>query len=373
MLYTYFMRKLSLFQRLEKWYIPREKRITSLALIGGFVVDNFTLDRIDLWFENLIIFSYILIVALGIFIINLYENQVLRHRFFVRLYRWLPLFIQFAFGGLFSAFIIFYSRSASLTSSLLFVSVFAFLLIGNEFFRKYYTRLGFQMSLFFVGLFSFMIFFLPVLFGKMGPWMFILSGVVSLILIKAFSSLLYVYVPGRVRRSRKVFWPSILVIFSIINTLYFTNFIPPIPLSLKEAGVYHSIEKVPGGNYLTKKEERSLTDVLSFKNTFHLFEYQPVYLYSSVFAPSKLNIRIFHQWQYHDVENNVWITVDSMSFPIGGGRDGGYRGYSVKQNVFDGFWRVNIITEHNQLLGRVVFEIKKTSSESQIKFKEEIK
>jgi len=367
------MRRISLFKRLDRWYLSHERRLTSLALIGGFVVDNFTLDRIDLWFENLIIFSYILVAGLGIFVINLCENQVLTGRFFKGLSRWLPLFVQFAFGGLFSAFIIFYSRSASLTSSLLFVSVFAILLIGNEFFRKYYTRLGFQMTLFFVGVFSFMIFFLPVLFGKMGPWMFIFSGIVSLIFIKIFSSLLYVYVPGRVRRSRKTFWPSILVIFIVINTLYFTNFIPPIPLSLKDAGVYHNVEKISGGNYLTKKENRSLNDILHFKNTFHLLEYQPVYLYSSVFAPSKLNINIFHQWQYQNPSNNIWITADSMSFPIGGGRDGGYRGYSVKQNVFEGSWRVNIITEHDQLLGRVNFEVIKSNQSESLKFKEEIK
>lgn len=40
-----------------------------------------------------------------------------------------------------------------------------------------------------------------------------------------------------------------------------------------------------------------------------------------------------------------------------GGREGGYRGYSVKGNLFAGEWRVNVTTERGQSLGRTSFTV----------------
>ena len=40
-----------------------------------------------------------------------------------------------------------------------------------------------------------------------------------------------------------------------------------------------------------------------------------------------------------------------------GGRDGGYRGYSVKRDPTAGHWRVNVVTEFGQVIGRVSFEV----------------
>ena len=40
-----------------------------------------------------------------------------------------------------------------------------------------------------------------------------------------------------------------------------------------------------------------------------------------------------------------------------GGRDGGYRGYSIKNDVTAGKWRVNVKTGDGKLIGRVGFTV----------------
>ncbi|MCF1193471.1 DUF2914 domain-containing protein, partial [Mangrovimonas sp. AS39] len=52
-----------------------------------------------------------------------------------------------------------------------------------------------------------------------------------------------------------------------------------------------------------------------------------------------------------------WVSGSKISFPIKGGRNEGYRGFSKKENVFSGKWRVDIETERGQVVGRVRFDI----------------
>ena len=145
----------SLMKTAEKFFERHEGRISSFALIAGFIFDSFTLQRIDLLFENLVILSYLVISGGSIILLNYYEEYPPKKSFFVRMQNLLPLFIQFAFGGLFSAFFIFYTRSATFSSSWPFMLILLFLLIGNEFFRNYYQRLTFQGSIYFMAVFSF--------------------------------------------------------------------------------------------------------------------------------------------------------------------------------------------------------------------------
>ena len=328
-----------------------------VALLFGFVVDNFTLTRIDLWFDNLILFSYITLAGIGIVVVNLYESGRLRGRFVGRVSRLAPYIIQYAFGGLFSGFFIFYSRSATLVGSWPFLLLLLGLLIGNEFFKKRYLRFDFQISVFFVALFSFSIFYIPILLGTLGAKIFLLSGFISLILIALFIFLISRLMPQLVSRGRNILIGSIGGIYIIINIFYFTNIIPPIPLSLKDAGVYHSVERA-NGDYIVKYEQRKWYEFYKkYKNEFNRAGSEPVYFYSAVFSPTDLNTTIYHSWQYFDEDKGEWIESFKIGYAIVGGRDGGYRGYSIKENIFSGRWQVDVMTEREQLLGRYKFTV----------------
>jgi hypothetical protein len=192
----------------------------------------------------------------------------------------------------------------------------------------------------------------------MGPWIFILSGFASLVVIFFFSRLLAKISPLKFVESKKSLRISIVSIYLFFNLAYFTNIIPPVPLALKEIGVYHSIIKEKGGSYSLEYEPSSWYPF--FKNTSDIFHREPdeaVYIWSSVFAPTKLSVKIFHRWQNYDVTKKEWVTAGLVEFDIKGGREEGFRGYSKKSTVFPGEWRVDVETERKDLIGRIEFTV----------------
>src|SRR5690606_22124040 len=79
----------------------------------------------------------------------------------------------------------------------------------------------------------------------------------------------------------------------------------------------------------------------------HLVAGERLYCVTSVFAPRGLRARLYHHWQYYDSQQG-WISTERIGFDLEGGRDGGFRGYTYKQNVPAGEWRVNIETEYGR-------------------------
>lgn len=344
-------------EQAKNFYGQYERHLSAGALLLGFVVDNLTLKRIDLLFENVVIFSYLLLAGGGIALMQYVQSGRLRARGFEKISPLFLLIIQFAFGGLFSAYFVFYSRSGSLTGTLFFLAIISVLLVGNEFFRTRYQKLVFQTSIFYAALFSFVIFFVPVLMGTMGAPVFLISGAASILLITLFVYGLFFIAPARIGEEKTALIKSIGSIFIFINILYFGNIIPPIPLSLKDIGVYHNIEKSEGGGYLVYKEQSSSKILALWNTTIRYAPNERVYVYSSVFAPTDLNTQIFHRWRYFDDVEKKWITSSNISFPITGGRDEGYRGYSFKESVFSGKWRVDVMTSRGQIVGRINFTV----------------
>ena len=150
----------------------------------------------------------------------------------------------------------------------------------------------------------------------------------------------------------------ISLIFIILNIFYWLNWIPPVPLSLKHIGIYHHV-KLRDNSYLLRYEKPLWYQL--FKSDDRDFYYSPgdsVFCFVSVFAPTKLTKKILHHWQIFSNRNDHWITTDLNGYELMGGREGGYRGYTFKRNLSKGKWRVNIITEDNKILGRIIFEIK---------------
>lgn len=342
-------------------YERYENHISSLALILGFIIDSLTLRRVDLLPENLVLIAYLLISSIGIVAINMVEVRSPKESVPGRIHFWLLIAMQFSFGGLFSAFLVFYGRSASFSASWPFLLILLFGLIGNELFKKQYTRLSFQVSVFFTALFSYLIFIIPVLTRSISPWSFLLSCIAAVIFIYFFIRLLGKIVPEKLEQSRKVVVFSVGIIWSFVIVFYFANIIPPIPLSLKDVGVYHFLVRDSQGNYVMQQEKEKWYQFFG-NDTFHMIKNENVYVQSAVFAPTKLTTDIVHEWQYFDESKNEWVTTSTIKLPVKGGRDAGYRGYSLKSNVFPGLWRVNVATLRGQTIGRIKFHIESVES-----------
>lgn len=343
---------------IHNFYSKFEHSISSLFLILGFILDTLTLKRADRIWENAWILGYLIIIGIFITLIHAKENKKAEsEKNPSQTHFWYVNILQFAFGGVFSAYLVLYFRSADIMVAWPFVALLAIIFIANEFLKKHYVRLSFQISLFFLAIYSFMIFLVPVVLHKIGTWVFLTSGLISLILIALFIKILFFFIKDKFAKSKRLIILLISSIFILINFLYFTNLIPPIPLSLKDAGMYHSIQKNGEGNYVVAYEDYGWKGYFKLYPDFREMTGAPVYAFSAIFSPKDLNITILHEWQHYNKIQNEWTTERVIELSVVGGRDSGFRTYSTRSNLASGKWRVNVKTEQGQIIGRLRFNI----------------
>jgi len=344
--------------KLKSFLKKYENHISSGMLIGGFILDSFTLRGLDIWWNDVVLITYLLVVGICIVCINLYEGGKIKTPFMAKAQPWFLFLMQFVLGGAFSASFVFYARSATISASWPFLLVILIYLLGNEFLKKHYIRFSAQLGVYFMAILSLSILIVPIFLKKIGDWVFVLSGLISLVLISLFIYILYFVNGEEIKKSKKTLIAMIGGIFVVVNVLYFTNMIPPAPLSLKEIGLYTSVKKNPDGTYaLGGGQNKGVYSFFKSTEIFSLGVENQVYLFSSIFSPAKLNTQIVHVWYSYDEKKKEWVDVGRIKLSIFGGRSDGYRTYSIKEALFAGLWRVDIETESGQLIGRKTFKI----------------
>jgi len=334
-----------------------ERPISSASLLGGFAFDALTLKRVDTFWENLWIVVHLAVVAICILLVNRTENHGADPKDPSKAHFWFINTLQFFFGGLLSTFLVFYFRSGSLRVSWPFLLILGAAFVANEKLKHHYARLTFQLSFFFLSLFCFTIFILPVALHAIGSFIFLLSGAVSLALLYIFLGFLRSGADDEISfRSRRTLNICIAAIFVTINVLYFLNLIPPIPLSLQDASLHHAITRNADGNYAVQSEDPGPLHFFRLIDTFHTTPGASVYAYSAIFSPTSLNTKIIHEWQFYEPKRG-WTTMGRVELPVRGGRGGGYRTYSVRTGITAGAWRVNVETPNGAFLGRLRFNV----------------
>ena len=342
----------SLLSALERY----ERHVSAIAMIAGFAFDNYYFGRIDHPVTQFVLFAYVS-VAIGSILFLHYGESHAEPDGTLRKTHALPVAAtQFAFGGLWSAFLIFYGRSAVIAASWPFLIVLAAILVGNEIFRKYHARLAFTCTLLCFALFSYAIFAVPVFTGTMGPQVFLLSGILATASFGLVLLALWRIGPQRIKAAWRGIGLGAVGVLAAINLFYFANILPPLPLALANAGIFHSVTK-EGGIYRALAEQRGWIAVANADPVMHVGPGEPLYLYSAVFAPIALRTRIVHIWQRYDETAKHWRIESIVPYLITGGRDGGYRGYSIKSSPKTGQWRVDIATTDGLLIGRVEFSV----------------
>lgn len=346
-------------EELIGWY---ERYISPVSLLVGFTVDAVAVAALDVWLYSFVLLFHLSLATIGIMLMQMIEAGRLRGCLFIAAAPFIPVVMQFAFGGLFSGFLLLYSTSAAVSVSWIFVVLLAVLLVGNERFRKLYVTFPTQAGILFFALFSFAIFFIPLLTKTVGPWMFVVSGAVSVGLMVAYLSVCSLLVPSRIKEYRGPLARILSSMFLLINVLYFVGAVPPLPLALRDAGVFHSIEREGNSYAVTYEPRRWYEPYLRYNQTFHRLKGETVFVYTAVFVPTGISTNILHEWQRYDDIQEKWMTESTFGFPVQGGRDGGYRGYTLKGDVEAGTWRVNVRTDYGQLIGRVAFTVEEVDS-----------
>jgi hypothetical protein len=146
-------------------------------------------------------------------------------------------------------------------------------------------------------------------------------------------------------------------IYTALNILYFTAVIPPIPLSLTDLTMAHSVIKTDAGTYRVVTEPQAWWRQLPFMEERLHPSVPGLSCFARVYAPAKLATDIYHRWEYKDEATGSWIERARINYPIVGSNEGGYRGYTTIQNVADGLWRCSVETGRGQVLGRATAHI----------------
>ena len=335
-----------------------EKYAALLFFIGGFIFDTLTLGRIDRTYDLVVLCLYMTLLPITIYLFNLADDGKWKNTFLERYEVYFPLGIQFFFGGLISAYVIYFSRSVSLSKTISFFIILVALLLANNFLKKRISNKYLQFGIFFFVNFTFFAFMIPVFIKLMNTYVFIASGLISLTVTLGLIFLIYRCSPST-RREISLFKTIsiITIMFLTINCFYIFNMIPPVPLALDTGIVAHEIVKKNGDYHITYEKSKWYYFWRDHKITYAYTSGQPVYIFTSIFAPTDIQKKIYHRWKWYNPKNETWQTYEDIGYDITGGRDEGFRGYTYKNNVKLGLWKVEVITEEELVIGVIDFEI----------------
>ena len=204
----------------------------TVSFVVGFVVDFILLNKIDSLIDNLILLVNASVATISFILLYAASSGRWSDWWSRKILRIAPIFMQYGFGGLLSGMLIFYGRSGDLLASAPFLLLIFAVIIGNEFIVKRSDKLIYHLALYYIGIFAYIVLVIPVLIGKMGDLIFIFSGLLALGIIVGIVKLLAKVVPYFIHINKKRIIVTIGFIYLGFNTLYFSNLIPPIPLSL---------------------------------------------------------------------------------------------------------------------------------------------
>jgi hypothetical protein len=343
----------SQYQKVRAFYKKYESFFMPALIIWGFIYHYFTFKVIPFTDVLYLVFGYLGLATLTIVFMHVYDMGRITHKLrYVRLF--VPLLLQFAIGSMIGGVFIFYWFSGSIFVSWPFILFIIMLILGLEFYKHYLENPIVQFGLYNFAAFLLLAVALPYFFTSINPGLFMAAGWISLALVLVLSYFLR-NAPAIAIRKNRILIVSILI-FVVMNVFYFANLIPPVPLSIRDEGVYHDVVR-SGSEYVLQTEPQTFWQKFTFVPTIHLAPGERAYVFSLVYSPTDLDTDIVHDWQHYDTSQNKWVSVSQVSFHVTGGREDGFRGYSYKTNVEAGKWRVYTKTPRGQILGRYQFKV----------------
>jgi hypothetical protein len=320
--------------------------LPAVFFVAGFVWDALTIGRnvaaLDLW----IFAGYLLCAALILYLIGrpipIENSESKLASVFKKYYSpRLPYFLlQFLFGSLFSALFILYFKSSSHWLAWIMSLLLAMLLVANEFLESEYKRFTLSWSMF--GLCAMLLFnfALPFLLGSIHPVWFYLSTLLG----ASLAFWLYKKTPNHLGSIKPV-----AGIAALLMAAYAVDMIPPVPLVKRDVVVAFELDKANGQYRLTQQMSPWWVFWRKTSNNLEMVAGQRVYCFSSIFAPPGLEAKLYHRWQHYNKKHG-WVTQSRIGFNLSGGRYAGFRGYTYKNNLAEGDWRVSVETENEKTI-----------------------
>ncbi len=336
-----------------------KKYLPVIAFFAGFVWDALTIGKNVNGTDLIILTAYLLatvpiigwLVKKANLLINNAAQTTLATSVAFKDATWqmrLPyLLLQFLFGSLFSALFILYFKSSSHIAAFVWCLGLGILLVANEFLETAYRRFTLIWTLFGFCLILLLNFVLPYAIGSIHWLWFYVSIILAVVITQSLKL-------GISARLGSIYPTYAIAIF--IAAVYVLDVIPPVPLVIKDIQAGIKLEKVDNTYVLQQDKAPAWRFWRSTVNSVYITPGDKVYCISAVFAPANLHTQLFHHWQFYD-EKQGWQTMSRIGFDLTGGRNKGYRGYSYKQNVAYGLWRVAVETKNGRTISLHSFTI----------------
>ncbi|MSP86280.1 MAG: DUF2914 domain-containing protein [Methylotenera sp.] len=340
--------------------------LPAIFFFCGFAWDAVTIGR-NVAASDLIILAAYLLAAAGILFFIGRPSYILHDA--TKTPAWLPAFtsklylrfhrsrfywpnfpyflLQFLFGSMLSALFILYFKSASHWLAWLMTILLGALLVANEYLENQYRQFTISWTLFGFCAMLLFNFALPFLLGSIhAAWFYI-----STLLGAGFAYWLYKKTPYHSGSIKPVGLVAIVLMLA-----YRFDMVPPVPLVKRDMAVGYTLTKVAGDYQLSQQPSAWWIFWRKTSNHLQTSPGQRIYCFSSVFAPSGLNTKLYHLWQLYD-EKQGWQTKSRIGYTLSGGRHNGFRGYTYKQGLQAGDWRVAVETGNNKTVAIQEFSV----------------
>lgn len=335
-------------KRLLKHVEPRltmiRRFLPGIAFFCGFTWDSLTLGKGVSFFSLLVLTSYFF--GAGLFLVLLVREVKPQWQ------NGFTFLVQFFFGGLFSALVIFYFKSSGSLYTFFVVLCLVALLIANEFISERYLIRSLSWALFAACSTMYLNFLIPHIVHSIRAIWFYLSCGISLCLVYFIH---HVASAKQHQKKWRQLAPAMGVVL-VLAVLYQLQLIPPVPLVLKENYICKNFSS-EGGVYQCQAEKQVFWRALGFGgDIIHFQPGEKIYNLSAVFAPTHITVNLEQRWWMWDETQGRWLARGLVPLPMLGGRKAGWRTYSyINTTVRSGRWKVETAMQDGSVLGVYYF------------------
>lgn len=346
--------------------------------MAGFLFDMLLLHRID---------SVPLLIHQGVYVVLAAVLIGVDHRIHVagkepegrwgKIAGYRTWVIHFLLGTVLNAFVVFYFRATSVYSvSSLFMALLLVVLFLNELPRFRARGPVVRVALLSFVVTSYGAYLFPLIAGRLAWWLFLPAVVVGAGATVGLWKLYRRLTQDPNWTFQRAVVPGLVVQLVLVG-LYAARLMPPVPLSLKTIGIYHSVERAPEQKgYKVRYVAASpwkfwVDDAVEFPAR----EGDKAWAFVAIFAPKGFRDEIQFQWAYDDPKRG-WVNLGGPSTQaLGTGavnREQGFRTYANMTVRNPGTYRVVVRSSDGREIGRRTFEVSKDASTDERAFKEEI-
>jgi hypothetical protein len=341
---------------------------------AGVIWYAVTLTRIDRLRDNAVLAGYLATLAVLIAVEQQVESWPERWPRLARRYAWISAAVQFLFGSLWTAYLVFYTRSASWGPSAAFVVALATVVVANELLHRRLRARWLRVAMLSAVTWAFLLFFVPVVSG----WYNEHLGLIALAGSVALSSLVTVAATwgldaASAQRGRHVV--VAVGVAALLAGVERAGLVPPVPLAALEIGVFHGVETRPDPDTPSGRSRRvwlSYDDPGPWRRLWTdddaTFRWRPgdsAWCFTAVFVPTGMAMHLWHRWQRWDPAQG-WVDTDridvSRSGSFEGGAERGFRTWSRKHALTEGAWRVLVEDDRGREIARTRFDVVPTKT-----------